>query len=212
MGLFVNSGDSTAKMEIWQSKVWASLTYLHNTGVLLRSIYDIEDINEEQIERKYNGFYKLYLSPRGLLLYELFSKNALLLQLYRDDICTDIENNDKITNDLKTDEILKYLLEYISKLFACEKKYISNASFSLKKYCDLFGQELITALLLEGVVINIKTCYPENTQEYKMLMHSAKNLIREMKHYISIIKKEYNIIFKTTDYLEHVILEEGKVV
>ncbi|MBC5745191.1 hypothetical protein FMM74_016840 [Lachnospiraceae bacterium MD308] len=212
VGLFVNSGDSTAKMEIWQSKVWASLTYLHNTGVLLRSIYDIEDINEEQIERKYNGFYKLYLSPRGLLLYELFSKNALLLQLYRDDICTDIENNDKITNDLKTDEILKYLLEYISKLFACEKKYISNASFSLKKYCDLFGQELITALLLEGVVINIKTCYPENTQEYKMLMHSAKNLIREMKHYISIIKKEYNIIFKTTDYLEHVILEEGKVV
>lgn len=208
VGLFVNNGDSAAKVEIWQSRVWESLTYLHKTGVLLRSIYDIEDINEEQIERKYNGFYKLYLSPRGLLLYRLFSKNALLLQLYRDDICTDIKNNDKITSDMKTDEIMNYLIEYISSLFVYEKKYISNASFSLKKYCDLFGQELITAVLLEGVIVNIKTCYPESVQEYNKLMYKVKELIKKMEHYISIIDREYNIILKTTCYIEKIMLDE----
>ena len=66
MGLFVNNADSREKIESWRHKILCLLEYLYDTGILFRSLYDIEDTTEKQIERKYNNTYKLYLSPKGL--------------------------------------------------------------------------------------------------------------------------------------------------
>lgn len=203
--IFIDRSD--IRTETWQSKILYMLTYLYDNGILLRSIYDIEDISEEQIERKYKGSFKLYLSPRGQCLYDLLSKNALLLELYRDDIYTDIENNDKLTDNMTTDEIMEYLLKYIETLFQSEQKYIANANLNLKKYVEAFGNEFIVVPLIEGVVKNIKVYYADKVEVYYQLIEKVKKLLFLMQEYITMIDREYSIKFTISKYLSDIFLD-----
>ena len=203
--LFIDRSDSQVRIEIWQSRLLSIISYFYSSGVLLRSIYDIENISEKQIRREYNGTYKLYLSPRGQALYNLLSHNALLLELYRDDIYTDIDNNDKVTSDLNTNELMTYLIDYVMYLFQCEQKYISSAISCLERYQELFGEELIVVPLLEGIVKNVRAFYPEREEEYQKLMNRIKELVKKMNHYISVIENEYGIEFVTSNLLNSVL-------
>lgn len=206
--VFVSSRDLIGKKEIWQSKLFYIVQYFHNEGVLLRSIYDIENLAEEQIERKYEGRYKLYLSPRGKCLYWLLPQNALLLELYRDDIVTDLVNNDKLTSRLTEKETLVYLLQYVKVLFEHEKGYIRNAGESLNQYQEYFGEEFITAMVLEGIIKNIKSYYPDRDAEYHELNLIAKEIVLDMSKYIRDINREYGVLFRFSEYLDTYFHEE----
>ena len=63
----------------------------------------------------------MYYRQEGKCLYWLLPQNALLLELYRDDIVTDLVNNDKLTSRLTEKETLVYLLQYVKVLFEHEK-------------------------------------------------------------------------------------------
>lgn len=207
VSLFIDRSDSQVRIDIWQSRLLYIISYFYSSGVLLRSIYDIENISEKQIKREYNGAYKLYLSPRGQALYKLLSQNALLLELYRDDIYTDLNNNDRVTSDLSTNELMMYLIDYVIYLFQCEQKYISSAISCLEHYQELFGEEFIIVPLLEGIIKNIKAFYPERRQEYQQLMNRIKELIKKMNQYTNIIEIEQGIKFETSNYLNSVLNE-----
>ncbi len=199
--VFVSSRDLVGKKEIWQSKLFYLIQYFHNEGVFLRSIYDIENLAEEQIERKYEGRYKLYLSPRGKCLYGLFAQNALLIELYRDDIITDLDNNDKLTCRLTEKETLEYLLRYSKVLFEYEKGYIRSAGETLNLYQEYFGEEFITAMILEGIIKNIKSYYPDRDSEYYELDSIAYEIVIDMTKYIRDISHEYGVQFKLSEFL-----------
>lgn len=205
--LFIDRSDSQMRIDIWQSRLLYIISYFYSSGILLRSIYDIENISEKQIRREYNGAYKLYLSPRGQALYNLLSQNALLLELYRDDIYTDLNNNDRVTSDLSTNELMMYLIDYVIYLFQCEQKYISSAISCLERYQELFGEELIVVPLLEGIVKNVRAFYPERKEEYQVLMDRIKELIKKMNHYIRVIENEQGIEFVTSNYINSVLEE-----
>lgn len=199
--VFLKNSDSNLKVERWQERIANCLDYLYDSGVLLRSIYDIETINPDQIERTVDKAVKVYLSPRGQYLYSLFSENALLLELYRDMIFIDLENNDRLTAEMKTYDVMDYLIAYVSKLFEYEKRYIGDAILNLRQYQAFFGEELLVSPLLEGIVRNLKSYYSENGNEYNTLMEKVQKLIRAMKHYIGKVKEDNGVLFSVSRFL-----------
>ena len=148
----------------------------------------------------------MYLSPRGKCLYNLFLNNALLLELYRDDLYTDLENNNKLTYDLSAYEIIKYLLEYIFGLFQKEQQYIRSAIHCLNQYQESFGSDYIVAPLLEGVIKNIRSYYPNREAEFYKLMQKAEDIIKSMNEYSRMIEDKYRCKFTVSRYLEDVML------
>lgn len=210
VSLFTERSDSQARIENWKSRLLYIISYLYSSGVLLRSIYDIENISEKQIKREYNGAYKLYLSPRGQSLYYLLSQNALLLELYRDDIYTDLNNNDILTNDLSTNDLMIYLINYVEYLFKCEQKYIGNSISCIERYQALFGKEFIVLPLLEGIVKNIRSYYPDREKGYYELMRKVLILINKMNDYIKILDNEEGIEFSFSKYISDSLIEIQK--
>ncbi len=201
VGLFVKNNNNDVMVNYWHDKVNHSLKHLYRAGILLRSLHDIEETEEKQLERIYSDSYKLYLSPRGQSLYKLFSKNAVLLELYRDDIYTDLPNNDKLTSRMSTDLIFEYLLNYLNLYFKLEKKYIGSAIPDLEKYQVLIGTEFITSVFLEGVSKNINTYYKNQGPEYDCLMAKVFELRDNMLDYSKALQEEYNIGFSISNYL-----------
>lgn len=204
VGLFVSNEDSEARLDSWHHKVYSLLDYLYDTGILFRSLYDIEDITETQIERKYNNSYKLYLSPRGMSLYKLLSQNAVLLELYRDDIYTDILNNNKLTNQLSTYDLFEYLIAYLYELFQYEKRNINNAINNLEKYQELLGNEFICVVLLEGVVKNLGAYFREKGDIYNKMMDKVRIIRDEMIQYADALESKKCIRFSVSEYLNRI--------
>ncbi len=202
--IFLERTSSESLNNMWIEKISYVLEYLYDKSILFRSIYDIENISETQIERKYHGTYKLYLSPRGKCLYDLFSNSALLLELYRDDLYTDLENNDKLTYDMTIYEVMKYLLDYIFDLFQKEQRYIRNAIHNLTFYQEAFGSEYLVSSLLEGVVKNIHSYYPNRDAEFGKLISHVKGIVQCMKEYSKMIEERYHVEFTISRYLVEV--------
>lgn len=204
VGLFVSNEDSDTRINSWHNKVYNLLNYLYDTGILFRSLYDIEDITETQIERKYNSNYKLYLSPRGIVLYNLLSQNAVLLELYRDDIYTDILNNDKLTSQLNTYDLFEYLIDYLCVLFQYEKRNINNAINNLEKYQELLGNEFICVTLLEGIVKNLGTYFRDRGNQYSKLIDKVRMIRDEMQKYADALNHKRSILFYISEYLNKI--------
>ncbi len=203
--LFVKRTDSNIRVEYWNYRINDVLNHLYNSGVLFRSLYDIEDPDDYQIERKYDEDFKLYLSPRGKCLFELFSKNAVLLEIYRDDIYTDIVNNDKLTDDLTTTEVFDYLLDYLGSLFEFEKGKIGSAIPDLSLYQEILGDVFMTSILLEGVVNNMAVYFKSKDNTYADLLCKTKNIFDNMSIYSESLRKKYNIDFYVVDGLSEAI-------
>lgn len=203
--VFLESTDSEIKVEKWKMRVVDSLDYLYSSGILLRSIYDIETLDPEQIERQYKGSFKLYLSPRGQFLYNLFSQNALLLELYRDTIYTNIEKNDILTCDMKTYDIMDYLIKYIKALFRFERRNIGDAIPNLGQYQEFFGSELLVSPLLEGIFKNIKTYYPDGGNDYDALLCNLKALLDEIYQYINLVERERGVRFNFSNIFNRIM-------
>lgn len=204
-GLFLERNNLENLNSLWIEKISCALEYLYDKSILFRSIYDIESISESQIERKFHSSYKLYLSPRGKCLYGLFQRNALLLELYRDDLFTDLENNDKLTYEMSTYEVIKYLLDYIYELFQKEQQYIRCATHCLSNYQESFGNEFIVSMLLEGVVKNIHSYYPKRDAEYRELILRAQEIIQYMDEYSNMIDEKYHFRFTISQYLKEIM-------
>lgn len=201
--LFINVTDTNIAVELWRERIIASINYLYRSGILLKSIYDIEFLNDTQIERSVSKKSKLYISPRGQFLYGLFPQNALLLELYRDSIHTNLQDNDRLTSEMRTVEIMNYLLSYIENLFGYEKRFIGSAILNLKKYQDFFGNELFISPLLEGLAKNIESYFQkENSNEYAALAGKVHTLLENINQYISLIYNDTNIKFHITNIYE----------
>lgn len=203
MGLFVGNTDSEARIDSWRYRVLCQLEYLYDSGVLLRSLYDIEVSEEKQIERKYSNTYKLYLSPRGQRLYSMLSESAVLLELYRDDIYTDLANNWIVTSRMSRKDLFTYLLDYLDVLFEHEKKNIANAISNLDKYQELIGKEFITVVLLEGVAKNLRSYFKEGGV-YSEMMSRVCAIRDRMIKYADELKKRYRTVFTVSENLKNI--------
>lgn len=200
--LFVKSTDNRIRSEYWHHKINSAMSHLYTTGILFRSLYDIEDADDCQIERKYKDEFKIYLSPRGKCIYNLLSRNAVLLELYRDDIYTELSNNDKLTSELSTAEVFDYLLDYMNICFQIEMRNIGDAIPDLSKYQETVGSKYITSILLEGVVRNITAYFGDTNDIFEKLKSKWIKICKNMMNYSEDISKRYNVKFDIPNYLE----------
>lgn len=206
VSIFAQNADTNFRTEYWEYRVRSVLTFLFNSGILLRSVYDIEIPNDSQIKRQFHDDYKLYLSPRGMALYNTLSKNASLLKLYIRDISSEANNlsNEYLEN---TTQIFIKILEYIDSSFSMERRYIAESIPNLDSYQEKFGKEFITSTLLDGVVNNMYVYYKEENRgdDYNSLMQTASNIFENMLEYSNTIKDRYNVEFTiSTDLKKHI--------
>lgn len=108
----------------------------------------------------------------------MLSKNAILLEHFRDDIYTDLPNN-KLTSQLNTGDVFNYLLEYIEECFKVETKNIGNIIPDIKRYKETAGDEFITSTLLEGVHKNIVVYFQDEDKTYIQLISKVKSICQK---------------------------------
>ena len=108
-----------------------------------------------------NGESKLYISPRGNEIYEMFGRDSVLLEMLRENAWRDYENREydrassyELMKEYKQNIIFLDLLEYIDYLREEEDNILSSIENKLgekEKYKKIFGRKPITQLLLLGV-------------------------------------------------------------
>lgn len=187
-----NENDKSILME----KLSYMIKFYYENGIFLQSIEDSEPNDIAKIGRVYNANYLLYLSLRGNQLYTLLEQNSLLFKLYRDDIDTTLENNEKTTIDLSEFLSLKYCLEYTIYLFEMEQNYISKVK-NISRYKRYFGDEYLINPLIKGLKQTIETYYKEkNDPEYIFLKTKMNNFVKKINEYSSSLKENIGLTFK----------------
>jgi len=194
--IFSHSDDSF-KNDL-RSSLEDELAYFYENGILLQHIMDSQEEYTVNRSRKYNENYKLYLSLRGLQLYKMLSSNSLLFEAYRDDIDTDLVNNDVPTLSLSTEKSIEYCIKYIDQLFEIEKNYI-NAAIDLDEYSKFFGREFMVGVLIKGVAESFKIFLKYDSQERQNLTVMLNALITKVNRFSDRIRLNKNFEFNKID-------------
>ena len=63
-------------------------------------------------------------------------------------------------------------------------------------------------MVLEGIIKNIKSYYPDRDAEYHELNLIAKEIVLDMSKYIRDINREYGVLFRFSEYLDTYFHEE----
>lgn len=145
-----------------------AMRHLYAGGVLLQSIFEPKCDVKEYYTRNYTSDKKIYLSLRGMQLYQMLKTNSLLIETYRDDIDTELENNDKNTMTLSKVKRIEYCLKYGMYLFGKEAEYIRNCSEKTELEYT-FGNELVTYVIFCGIRESIDIYYYDKTEEREYL-------------------------------------------
>lgn len=170
------------------------IDFLYRGGLLLHSIFEPELPGEE--DREYNPEFELYISLRSLSLMYILENSSILMEFYRDDIDTYLNNYDKVSTELSFYNKIIYILDYIEKLFEVEKNYINMSLPHLDDYRKMFGDIYIVSSLLEGVIKSIKNCYTKNDDEYILIVQKISLLLDAMSSFTKEIEeKEVKAIY-----------------
>lgn len=162
-------------------KLMRALEFLYEQKVLRKSIKDFDDINTLDMKESLNDESKLYISPRGNELYNMLSKDSVLLEMLRESSWRDYEGRNyselassELLQESKQIDIFKDLFEYIKYLGEQEKCIIVSIKSEKKEsYRKVFGNMLVTRILLIGVkksldysgIIHLEDMY----EKYQML-------------------------------------------
>lgn len=171
------------------------MKHLYQGGVLLQSL--IEPIKEDSLstQREYVEEMKVFLSLRGNQLYKMLSYNALLLTTYRDDIDTNIENNDVPTLDLSMNDRMLYCIKYIDYLWKKEIELLRSV-VNYKKYKEILGNDLAVVILMRGIRETIKTYYTSETLFKQEIIQQYKLVQSKINSFLDSIFDETQIVFK----------------
>jgi len=195
-----------------QDRLNYMMEYLYRGSVLLRSIYDYEASTEAevQVDRVYHEDFGIYISWRGIELFDQLSENALLFELLRDDIDTSLPSSDQPSSRLSKREILMSLIDYSSYLFSSvEKKYIQRAS-KLETYCRFFGNHFLTCNLFEGILQTMRRFYQERDYDFILINNRLGVELSKMLQYSKQLKEEKGITIGLTTRLSDLAQKEAK--
>ncbi len=155
-----------------------SMKYLLSEKVLLISSLDSGNHN------------KIYLSPKGEILWALLGKNSILLELFRDDMWLDTEKNrSESIRLLPLDEKFREVIKLSQQLIYEEKSIINDLidADSLYVYQELFGDELVSTHVSNGVLESIRRFYnsDNDTTEPESIIKLSEKLITESNNLIA---------------------------
>lgn len=173
------------------------MEHFYEGSIILRSIRDYEEPETavSQTSRVYKEDYGVYLSLRGQKLYNLLSESSFLFEIYRDDIDTQLPNNQICSLQMSKFDVLKYLIEYIEVLFEIEKQYIQKASGRFNLYIERFGHHFLVSDLLEGIVRSTTRyfSYDFSTPEFCRLKIQISTLFENISKYSNSLFEQHAI-------------------
>lgn len=174
----------------------AMMKKLYEGGVLLQSFIEPVLEDDEAFKREYREDMKVYLSFRGYRLYCLLEANSLLFQTYRDDIDTNIEENDILTLQLSKYKRIKYCLQYCEYLFCKETAYIVRAK-SKKLFMECFGEKVSVVILMLGLRESINIYFSRDSNERDESRKAYNALARKINIFLEQINNRESLDFKT---------------
>lgn len=128
------------------------------------------------------------------------------MELYRDDIYTDLPDNDKLTSDLSTTKVFSYFLNYIDICFTTEKNTIGSIIPMLENYQKQVGNTFISEKLLIGVYKNLYSYFKDKGGDFENLNVKVKSIHEKMRLYATSIADLYDVQFKISNFLGKEIL------
>ena len=140
----------------------SSTEYLLERKILRRSFHD--DI-QSKAEYRLDINSKLYITPRGRKLWDMFKDDSVLLEICREDRYFNYDgpaDKWKSSYDLmmegKQKDLFLQLLELIEDLYSKELQYYERACKKQmrQQYFDAFGKSPVTVILLEGVMNSMR--------------------------------------------------------
>lgn len=155
-------------------KFIVALNYLFEKRVLRKSIKDIDDMKTLDKPESLSDKSRLYISPRGNELYEMLSRDSVLLEMLRESAWRDYEHrkySELASYELmlasKQIEIFKDLYEYIGYLCEQEENILATVRTlgQLDHYRRVFTtkeNESVMSVLLTGV---------KNSLDYSGIIH-----------------------------------------
>jgi hypothetical protein len=176
------------------------MKYMYEGGAVRQSIKEPKYNDGRSFSRTFHTDMKIYLSRRGLELYKMLEKNALLLLVYRDDIDTDLDNNDKSTITLSMAKSIQYCIKYIDHLFEIEINLSKNIK-NKEKYIYNMGNKLPTVVLMNGIRESILRYFSDKKQNWEETVLIYNKLAEKMRDYISDFSEDGRYAFESVTFI-----------
>lgn len=167
--------------------------HLYNGGVLLEDITNDGTAVEKNILNLEGA--KVYLSSRGRQLYNMLKLSSLLLEVYRDDIDTDLKNNNVLTIELPEKDRIDYCLDYVDHLSVSEQMLLSYVD-NIQAYIEKLGDELAVYIIMEGLRSSIVAYFSDDNQNKLSIVSKYNYLTNKINDSIGLINEKYNVRFK----------------
>lgn len=137
-----------------------ALEYLFENKILRKSIEDFDDLATLDTIESLKDNSKLYISPRGIELLEMFKRDSVLLEMLRESSWRNYENREY--SDLSSYELMKLskqnvifidLLEYLDYLCELEDDILTDVKVKKTNhmYIQIWGETSVLSSLLTGV-------------------------------------------------------------
>lgn len=179
------------------------IKHLYNGGALLQDIaYPVLD-DDTELGRNYEHKegVRVYLSLRGKQLYEMLKYNSLLLEVYRDDIDTNLENNEKSTVSLYVIDRIKYCLDYVEHIHNREQMLMSLVG-NKKGYIENLGSELAVVVLMKGIRQSIITYFSDATEKRALIVGKYNQIAGKINKSIRLINENNDTSFKSIAFIK----------
>lgn len=176
-----------------------ALEYLFECKILRKSIIDFDDYRTIDTLESLDETSRLYISPRGIELMNMFDRDSILLEMLRESAWRNYNGREEEYSCKSSYELIQTghqsdlyidLLEYVEALLQAEEEFFfSQQRINLYEYCNLFGDELVTELLISGI---------EKSLRYSGMIYN------------SIIARKYNQVIERIAECKTVLLGESK--
>lgn len=158
--------------------------YLFERRILRKSIQDKDDYKTLDTRESLKDDSLIYLSTKGEEMWRMFSQDSVLLELFREEVYRDFDKfdfNEKSSFELmelgKQKDIFLDLLKYIECISYDEEDLRDRVADKIKKkkYKEIFGSEMISSYLLEGVNCSLRYSGQSEEREIKRCILELQN-------------------------------------
>lgn len=181
----------------------AMISHLYEGGALLQSISIPIKEDSPAIKRVYSEKIELYLSLRGQQLYRMLRTNSLLLQVYRDDIDTDLQDNNIPTLELYKWKRIEYCIHYVEHLLSREK-YLFSLITNPVLFFEQMDYELAITHLMQGIRQSVVTYFEKDNLRRDYIISAFNKLASEINIFIDEIN--HSLMKRTENKLEQIVL------
>lgn len=172
-----------------------ALKYLFECKILRKSILDSDDYKTLDLQESIDESSRLYISPRGTELFDMLTRDSVLLEMmrecaWRDYECREPDYKYDCSYDLmrngRQKDIFIDLLEYIEAMRETEEDFFSSSEDAIAVYRSMFGSKLVVERLFAGVEKSLQYSGNNNDPVVYQKYYRIRKQIEESRKRLNI--------------------------